>query len=83
MTATIRKKNYSMAKSRHVIQWIIFIGTLLIGLRHIMPGEASRGGSFDSFCAFGGMETLLPFLFTGHLFKSTNLLNFSVAETSW
>ena len=43
-----------------------------------MPGEASRGGSFDSFCAFGGIETLLPYLFTGHLLKSTNLLNFSV-----
>src|SRR5574338_617903 len=43
-----------------------------------MPGEASRGGSFDSFCAFGGIETLLPYLFSGHLLKSTNLLNFSV-----
>jgi polyferredoxin len=78
MTATIRKKNYSITKSRHVIQWMVVIGTLLIGLRHIMPGEASRGGSFDSFCAFGGIETLLPYLFTGRLLKSTNLLNFSV-----
>jgi polyferredoxin len=78
MTTIIHKKNYSIAKSRRVIQWIVVIGTLLIGLRHIMPGEASRGGSFDSFCAFGGIETLLPFLFTGHLLKSTNLLNFSV-----
>lgn len=78
MTAIIHKKIYSITKSRRVTQWIVVIGTLLIGLRHIMPGEASRGGSFDSFCAFGGMETLLPFLFTGHLLKSTNLLNFSV-----
>ncbi len=71
-------KPFSLAKSRRTIQWMVVIGTLVIGLRHIMPGEASRGGSFDSFCAFGGIETILPFLFTGHTLKSTNLLNFSV-----
>ena len=54
------------------------IGTFLLGLRHIMPGEASRGGSFNSFCPFGAIETLLPYLFTGHTLKTTNLLNFSV-----
>ena len=78
MTTTIREKPFSLAKSRRVIQWLVVIGTFVLGLRHIMPGETSRGGSFDSFCAFGGIETLLPFLFTGHLLKSTNLLNFSV-----
>jgi polyferredoxin len=71
-------KTASLSKSRRVIQWLAVIGTFLLGLRHIMPGEASRGGSFDSFCAFGGIETLLPYLTTGHLLKSTNLLNFSV-----
>ena len=71
-------KTSSLAKSRRTIQWLVVIGTFVLGLRHIMPGEASRGGSFDSFCAFGGIETLLPYLFTGHLLKSTNLLNFSV-----
>ena len=71
-------KTTSLAKSRRVIQWLAVIGTFAIGLRHIMPGEASRGGSFDSFCAFGGIETLLPYLFNGDLLKSTNLLNFSV-----
>lgn len=78
MTTTIREKPFSLAKSRRVIQWLVVIGTFVLGLRHIMPGETSRGGSFDSFCAFGGIETLLPFLFTGHLLKSTNLFNFSV-----
>lgn len=43
-----------------------------------MPGEASRGGSFDSFCAFGGIETMLPYLFNGNVLKSTNLFNFSI-----
>ncbi len=71
-------KTSSLAKSRRTIQWLVVIGTFVLGLRHIMPGEASRGGSFDSFCAFGGIETLLPYLFTGQLLKSTNLLNFSV-----
>jgi polyferredoxin len=78
MSATVREKPYSLAKSRRIIQWLAVIGTFVIGLRHIMPGEASRGGSFDSFCAFGGIETLLPYLFNGQLLKSTNLLNFSV-----
>jgi len=79
MTVTAEKqRSFSLARSRAVIQWLAVIGTFLIGLRHIMPGEASRGGSFDSFCAFGGIETLLPYLFNGHVLKSTNLLNFSV-----
>ena len=78
MTTAVREKPFSLAKSRRTIQWLAVIGTFVLGLRHIMPGEASRGGSFDSFCAFGGIETLLPYLFTGHLLKSTNLLNFSV-----
>mgnify|MGYP001173726529 FL=1 len=78
MTIAASKKPFSLAKSRRIIQWLAVIGTFVIGLRHIMPGEASRGGSFDSFCAFGGIETLLPYLFNGHLLKSTNLLNFSV-----
>ena len=68
----------SLVKSRRVIQWIGVVGTFLLGLRHIMPGEASRGGSFDSFCPFGAVETLLPYLATGHTLKTTNLLNFSV-----
>lgn len=76
--AAEKQRSFSLARSRAVIQWLVVIGTFLIGLRHIMPGEASRGGSFDSFCAFGGIETLLPYLFNGHVLKSTNLLNFSV-----
>jgi polyferredoxin len=78
MSTAASKKTYSLAKSRRTIQWLVVIGTFVIGLRHIMPGEASRGGSFDSFCAFGGIETLLPYIFKGQLLKSTNLLNFSV-----
>lgn len=79
MTAvTARKKTVPFSKTRHIIQWLVVFGTFVLGLRHIMPGEASRGGSFDSFCAFGGIETLLPYLTTGYTLKSTNLLNFAV-----
>lgn len=78
MNSNARQKPFSLSKSRCTIQWLAVIGTFVIGLRHIMPGEASRGGSFDSFCAFGGIETLLPYIFNGQLLKSTNLLNFSV-----
>lgn len=78
MTSAIREKPFSLTKSRRTVQWMAVVGTFVLGLRHIMPGEASRGGSFDSFCAFGGIETLMPYLFNGHLLKSTNLLNFSV-----
>ena len=77
MTVT-NPKRYSLAKSRKIIQWLAVIGGFTIGLRHLMPGEASTGGSFDAFCAFGGIETLLPYLFNGHTLKSTNLLNFTV-----
>ena len=68
----------SLAKSRRAMQWIGVIGTFVIGLRHIMPGEASRGGSFDSFCPFGGIETLLPYITTWQTLRTTNLLNFLI-----
>lgn len=77
MTVT-NPKPYSLAKSRKIIQWLAVIGGFTIGLRHLMPGEASTGGSFDAFCAFGGIETLLPYLFNGQTLKFTNLLNFTV-----
>jgi polyferredoxin len=76
--APAHKRSYSLTKSRRLVHWAVVLGTLLIGVRHILPGESSRGGSFDSFCAFGGLETLLPFLFSGQTLQSTNLLNFAV-----
>ncbi len=63
---------------RSIIQIIFLVITYLIGLRHIMPGESSKGGAFDAFCPFGGIETLLPFLATGQTLKTTNLLTFAM-----
>lgn len=76
--AKVRKKPTSLMKIRYRIQGLAVFGTFLIGLRHVMPGEASSGGSFDTFCPFGGIETLLPFLASGQTLKSTNLLNFAI-----
>jgi hypothetical protein len=60
--------SFSLRKSRRAIQWVGVIGGFLIGLRHIMPGE-SGSGAFDSFCPFGAVETLLPYILTGHTLK--------------
>ena len=60
------------------MQGFFVAGTFLIGLRHTLPGESSRGGAFDVFCPFGGVETFWAYVTTGQTLKTTNLLNFSV-----
>lgn len=70
-------KPFSIQRSRKTIQWLSVLGTFLIGLRHILPGETGSG-SFDAFCAFGAVETFLPYLLSGQALKSTTLLNFSI-----
>lgn len=63
---------------RHWMQGIFLVATILIGLRHTLPGESSKGGAFDAFCPFGGIETLIPYIATGRTLKTTNQLNFTV-----
>jgi len=77
MTSSKQVEKNNLSKIRRWMQAFFVLLTFLIGLRHIMPGEASRGGSFDAFCPFGGIETLYAYITTGHTLKSTNLLNFS------
>jgi polyferredoxin len=60
------------------MQGVVVLGTLLVGLRHLLPGEAASGGAFDAVCPFGGIETLAPYLTDGHTLRTTNLLNFSL-----
>jgi polyferredoxin len=71
------QKAFFISRSRKTIQWLGVFATVLIGIRHILPGESS-GGSFDSFCPFGGVETFLPYLLSGETLKTTSLLNFSI-----
>lgn len=73
-----RKKPVSLMTIRRWMLGISVAGTFLIGVRHILPGEASTGGSFDAFCPFGGVETLLPYLLRGETLRTTNLLNFAL-----
>ncbi|MBN1666645.1 MAG: 4Fe-4S binding protein [Anaerolineales bacterium] len=63
---------------RQGMLWFAVIGTFLIGLRHLFPGEAASGGAFDAFCPFGAIENLWPYLVRGETLKTTNLLNFAV-----
>jgi polyferredoxin len=68
----------SLTRTRHRLQGVTVLGAFLIGLRHVLPGEASSGGAFDAFCPFGAVETLVPYLTTGTTLRTTNLLNFSL-----
>jgi len=71
-------KKRPLSASRKIFQITALILTILIGLRHALPGSSSRGGSLDAFCPLGGLETLWPYLAEGTTLKSTHLLNFSV-----
>ena len=73
-----KKSSESDISTRTVIQIIFLVGTVLIGLRHIMPGESSKGGAFDVFCPFGAIETLWSYVTTGLTLKTTSPLNFAV-----
>lgn len=73
-----RQKDQRGISVRLAIQITFLFITLLIGLRHIMPGESSKGGAFDVFCPFGGIETFWSYLTDGQTLITTSLLNFSV-----
>lgn len=70
--------NNSGISTRTVIQIIFLVGSILIGLRHIMPGESSKGGAFDVFCPFGAIETLWPYITSGETLLTTSPLNFAI-----
>ena len=67
----------SLSQIRKGMLWFAVIGTFLIGLRHLFPGEAASGGSFDAFCPFGAIETLWSYIAHGQTLKTTNLFNFA------
>jgi len=79
LESTGKKSRGSVSSIRWTIQLIFLAATFLVGLRHILPGEGSKGGAFDAFCPFGAVETLWSFVTTGETLKTTSPLNFSIA----
>ncbi len=78
MAKTKTKERSSITKVRGIIQRMFLFVTVLLGLRHVMPGRESTGGAFDAFCPMGGIETFFHYVTTGHTLKTTNLLNFAI-----
>jgi len=76
-SATPKKDKKSLTKIRQGMLRFTVIAAFLIGLRHILPGEAVGGGSFDSFCPFGAIETLWAYVTRGQTLKSASPLNFA------
>ena len=77
MTDNLKNKS-ELSIIRIVIQAGFVLLAFLIGLRHLLPGDSSRGGAFDAFCPFGAIETMSKYLSSGQTLEYTNLLNFSV-----
>lgn len=77
MEETLKNKS-ELSITRSIIQAGFVLFTFLIGLRHLLPGESSRGGDFDAFCPFGAIETMWTYITSGETLNYTNLLNFSV-----
>lgn len=73
-----KQHDSSSISIRLVIQILFLVVTLLIGLRHIMPGESTKGGAFDVFCPFGAIETLWSYSVNGKTLITTSPLNFSI-----
>ena len=72
------ESSHPLSSIRKGMQFVFLAGTFLIGLCHIMPGESSKGGAFDAFCPFGGVETLWAYVTTGQTLKTTNLLSIAM-----
>jgi len=79
--ANSKKNNANQSHLMNARKWMqvsFLVLVFLIGLRHILPADTSKGGSFDAFCPFGGIVTLFAYLTTGNTLKTTNLLNFTM-----
>lgn len=72
------KQQSNLMSIRKGMLWFAVIGTTLIGIRHLLPGEAGSGGSFDAFCPFGAIESLWRYVTTRQTLLTTNLLNYAI-----
>ena len=78
MTKQRTSSSPPLTKIRHIIQNVFVMITVLLGLRHILPGRESTAGAFDVFCPMGGIETFIPYIQHGHTLKTTSLLTFAI-----
>ena len=58
-------KKDTISPIRHWMQAGFVAITILISVRHLFPGGTEKGGGFDAFCPFGGIETLWVYITTG------------------
>jgi polyferredoxin len=77
-TSLANNKKVSLMHMRKGMLWFAVIGTFLIGIRHLLPGEAGSGGSFDAFCPFGAIESMWIYVTSGLTLRTTSLLNFAI-----
>mgnify|MGYP002639995634 CR=1 FL=1 len=78
MKTSATKERKTLTQIRHTIQGMFVFVTVLLGVRHVIPGRESTGGAFDAFCPMGGVETFISYITTGHTLKTTTLLNFAI-----
>jgi polyferredoxin len=71
-------KPSTLTSIRLALLTAVVLIALVIGIRHLLPGEAASGGSFDAFCPFGAIETAWVYAATGQTLITTNRLNFAI-----
>jgi NapH/MauN family ferredoxin-type protein len=60
--------------SRRVVQLIFAAWILVAGVRHQLPSD-QESASVDALCPFGGVETLITWIDTGHFISKTHQSN--------
>jgi len=72
------KKAAMKAAPFRIVSQLALVGLIaFIGIRHQITGGGPRGSApLDSYCPFGGIETLIYYLQTGHFLQKTNFSNF-------
>ena len=78
MTVNSDNMKSDLMKIRKGMLWFSIIATFVIGIRHLLPGEAGSGGSFDAFCPFGAIESMWLYVTNSTTLKTTSLLNFAI-----
>ncbi len=67
-------------KTWRMVSQLLFVGLVAyLGMRHqVVGGGPSGAAPIDSYCPFGGVETLFSYVSTGQFLQKTNLSNFII-----